>query len=106
MVRRNLKDGNWHRKFILCAKLRIRAHGSHRTSARRIWFTTVERRWLGSGVWLYREAETPPPTGLPDEPGWFTNAQGMLAVYGCGGCVIIFIVLGIIGALSLIARAW
>lgn len=80
MVTRNVRDGNWHRTFIICKGVSLRAHGALRSTKRRLWFTSVERRYVGSGVWYYREL---PPSGLRDEPGLLTNLKAPLAVYGC-----------------------
>ena len=88
MVRRNVRDGLWHRTFIICKRVNLRAHGAMRSTKRRLWFTSVERRYVGSGVWYYREL---PPSGLRDEPGLLTNLKAPLAVYGCGCCILIFI---------------
>ena len=99
MVTRNRKDGNWHPKFIWCKGLRLRAHGAQSGGVRRVWFTTVERRYLGQGVWVYRE---PAPKGLIDEPGLFTNLKAPLAVYGCLISVIILLGCALFGAITLI----
>ena len=99
MVRRNKRDGLWHRTFIICKRVNLRAHGAMRSTKRRLWFTSVERRYVGSGVWYYREL---PPSGLRDEPGLLTNLKAPLAVYGCGCCILIFIGCALFGAGALI----
>ena len=103
MVRRNVRDGLWHRTFIICKRVNLRAHGAPRSTKRRLWFTSVERRYVGSGVWYYREL---PPTGLRDEPGLFTNLKAPLAVYGCLVSAGILLACALFGAGTLIARVW
>lgn len=96
------REGEWHPTFILCRRLRLRANGPIPESCERVWFTTVERKYLGSGIWAYRRIR---PT-VADEPGWWANAWRVVMAYIALGLFSLILLATFAAALAFIARHW